>query len=268
MSARQRLARRFVVWSEVFGYALCLLVFAGVAATALIDVDVTTPLSGEIHRDCSDLTAGADVVVVEYTVADGERVSRGQPVIRAIREHIVQKQWLARATVAASLASVESEMGPDSDASVRLRRALAQLPEPAAPETVTAPRDGAFLPVRSREHPAIVPRGSPLARICGERFVAVVLVDRSAASRIVAGQAAAAFVTATGETLSGRVASVRPLPRGVEVRVEFASILPRTLALLRRDHVSDAQARTAPAVQLNVTVDRRSLFTEMLRRGR
>ncbi len=268
---RQRwVKRKFVVLSELLGYALASAVFAGVIATLFIQVDVSVKATAELRPICHDVTSVRDFLLVESPVANGGHVVVGQPVARVLVEMAAQHRSLARRQLRASLSLLEAEPGSSAGvAAKRLREALADLPSSEDFETITTSHAGFLRQIHVPWEDGVLPGGTAAALVCEFQTLEMKgqLITTAVAAKLAVGQRARAFAGELGGVLTGEVVEARHGLDGTDFRLQFTQTPSATQDLIRERFVNSADGKPL-LLQAEIVVGRRSVFMEMLRRGK
>jgi len=268
---RQRwVKRKFVILSEVLGYALASAVFIGVIATLFIHVDVSVKATAELRPICQDVTSAEPFLLVEYLVANGENVVAGQPVARVLVDKAAQQRSLARRQLRASLSLLEAEPGSGAAvAAKRLREALAHLPLSEDFETITTSYPGFLRHIHVPWEDGVLPGGTAAALVCEFQTLEMKgrLITTAVAAKLAVGQRARAFAGELGGVLTGRVVEARHGPDGTDFRLEFTQTPSATQNFIRKRFMNSTDGNPL-TLQAEIIVGRRSLFMEMFRRGK
>jgi len=259
---------RFVVMSEILGYAMSGAIFIGVLASLFIQVDTVAKTGGRIHPSYREVVADSDALVIEYLARSGENVVSGQPIVRVALDKATQNLILARR----HLSSTAELLGPNSDnASLAalhgVRTALEALPPPDGGRILSAAHDGVVQHVIDPNDMDIIPKGTPLAILFNHSVLALeaVLGNSNADSQVVEGQMVRVTIPEVRDTLAGHVTGVQTEDGITRVSVEFEDVSLHVQEHFRALLPDDEQV-PSQQVEANIVVGHESLFKQMFGR--
>ncbi len=260
---RQWFLKRFIVISEIIGYALSAAVGLGILYSVFVEVEILTKVKGELRPSCMEIKEGADALFIEYLAASGEHVAKGQPILRVSVDDASKRSILLRHQLEEAVASLESDSSGESQASLEdARRALAALP-PAEEkvETLAAPCGGFFQPLAGVRENDVVPAGSALARVYDMSVLRLDSVQGDA--RIADGQEARAVIPGMQERLVGQVSVIMAPSNHVSISFQDAPQAAREIMFASLFGKSEEKL---DAVEAEVVVGHQSLFKKMFGR--
>jgi hypothetical protein len=261
---RQWFVKRFVVISEVVGYAISALVGAGVLYSLFVQVEVLSTVTGELRPLSCELKAIGQMLPVECLAASGTEVTQGQPVLRVTSDRSGQQVTLARRGLQTSVAMLEQEPGAESKTAIEdARRALAALPPVASVEILAAPSGGVVKQLVDADKSDVVSAGEPLAVVydISQLVLAGPLGNSFADGRVAKGQEARVTVPELGERIIGQVTAVDSVDGKKTVSVQFSNISP-AVRDYARSVVFGENAGKPNSVRAEIVVGRQSLFRQ------
>jgi len=243
---RHLLWTRFIVISEILGYAMSGAVFIGVLCSLFIQVELVSKAGGTIHPLYEEVVTDSDALVIEYLVNSGESVVTGQPLIRVAIDEPTQHHVMVRRLLTATAALLEANVTADSDTALKnVRDALLALPLPAEGQIISATSDGLMKQTVEPAELSLVPQGTPLAIVFNPSVLVLegTLGTSNTDGRVVEGQLAR-----------------------VTVSIEFENLSPQV-----QEHFSDSLSDNVHVVSQDVATDivvgHQSLFKQMFGRN-
>ncbi len=270
LALKQWLLERFIIISEIIGYAVTAAVGIGVIYSLFVRVEVIARVEGELHPARTEVVADADVLPINSMVSTGQEVKRGEPILRVARDETVQRRVLTRRRLEAALTLLETK--PDRDTGVALgetRRAIAALPPPDTGEILTSPAEGILKQLVDPNLEATVSAGKPLAVVydLSQLQFDGRLGASTADQKVAAGQTARVAIPGVPVPIVGHVESVNAGDTSKTVTIRFDDPSPEVRELFQARILGQGEP-DAMSVHVDIVVGSQSLFKEVFGRKR